>query len=431
MDDIEQRLRELGLKIDPQVASGLIPVSRIVHGARLRKVVAALGSIAFISLVSAGGYAGVTSLAQRTSTVVASDVLAAAARTTEEQGSARIEFEMTQHSEGAFSHDIMARGFGEIDFVAQRSSMTFELEAGDDIRIDAIELITDGTTIYMKGFPVGSDKWAESDIGSSIANSALGVEQWSAEGYLDHLKSVSNEIETLGEEQLDGTTVTHYRAVIDPDLAAKKIAGSIAKEGAEGTDVELESGTSEAWIDGRGRVRKTTFESSADAGDISMTLGFTIRLFDFGTSVDIDVPDSRDVDARGFDESFEGEQSQSVPDNSFVLQGREGFEGPIVGFSSSPYRTQGCVSGAPPRTTQIELVRESTQEVVVQDQSLEMEGSGDISANVLCFGVEDPGTLFEIGHHPNNFVLRLRGEDGMTSVPMTSVTTVGEMIEDR
>lgn len=428
MDDIEQRLRELGDQIDPQVASGLIPASRIVHGASLRKVVAAVGSIALISLVSAGGYAGVTALAQRTSTVVASDVLAAAARTTEEQGSARIEFEMTQHSEGAFSHDITARGSGEIDFVTQRSSMTLELEAGDDIRIHAIELITEGTTTYMKGFPVGSDKWTVNDIGSSTANSALGVEQWSAEGYLDHLKSVTNEIETLGEEQLDGATVTHYRAIIDPDLAAKKISGSIDKEGAEGTDFELEFGTSEAWIDGQGRVRKTTFESSADAGDMSMTMGFTIRLFDFGTSVDIDVPDTRDVDARALDESFEDEQSQSVPDSSFVLQGREGFEGPVVGFSSSPHRSQGCVSGAPQWTTQIELVRESTQEVV-QDHSLEEEGSGYISADVLCFVVEDPGTLSEIGHHPNNFVLRLRGEDGMISVPMTSVTTVGEMIE--
>ena len=118
---------------------------------------------------------------------------------------------------------------------------------------------------------------------------------------LRQLKAAGGDIEKVGEEDVRGVATTHYKATIDferyPELvpaderaAARASMRQLIKlTGARTAPVEV-------WVDDDDLVRRleqTTKLTIPGAGPMSMVQ--QLELYDFGTKVDIDVPDPAEV----------------------------------------------------------------------------------------------------------------------------------------
>ncbi|MGH2756012.1 MAG: hypothetical protein ACRDLB_16485 [Actinomycetota bacterium] len=399
MDDIERRLRDLGEWTAEKFASGPIPSVGVVRRARLRKGLMAFGSLGLVGLLAIGGYAGVNGFVEGSPRTITGNVFDAATRATEEQGSARIEFDMTSRSEGTSSQDFEAHGSGEIDFAARRSHMRFELE-GTPARSDTLELIVADTEAYMTSLSWPDDKWMKIDLGSAGQTGTLGIGQWDPTGILESLDSVADEIEIMGRDEVAGVAVTHYRAILDPQEATE--------------------GSADVWIDEQELVRMIRFETSSETARMPLAMVYEMRFFDYGAQVHIELPDPGDVTEEDLGSLAESDESGSVGERSFFLVGADGFQGPVVIFTQTEGVPQGCLGGAPAWVTGAELVDESSGEVIAVIEP--PEGSSHFeSAEVLCLGEDRPGNLrSSLRRDPTRYTLRLKGGGKVLTVPLMS-----------
>lgn len=414
MDDIERRLRDLGERAAQELSRGPILSPHIVRRARLRKGLMALGSLGLVGLMALGGYAGVSAFGDGSSTqTVTGDVLEAAARATQEQGSVRLEFEMTSQSDGAFSQDFQAHGTGEIDFEAHRSYMKFEAD-GSPAGFSTFELIMDGTTTYMKGAFGPSDKWVKTDRSKTAEDSlAFGADQWSAAGILDDLRSVSEDVEIVGQEELDGMWVTHYRAILDPERAADVFDNPEPGEGL--------AGVADVWIDEQTLVRKVTNEFSIESDAMSMDVTIDMRFLDYGAPVDIEVPDPEDVT----EDVDEATSSESGGIEQMILSGEDRFHEPVLLINLGLLNRELCLFGHDEGAKGAQIIEESTDEVFAAIEDMqEAAPAGDLGEEVVCFP-DTPDDLTPLIDHPKRYTLRLRGPGGTTNVPLMSSRTIG------
>jgi hypothetical protein len=166
-----------------------------------------------------------------------------------------------------------------------------------------MKMVTEGTMAYMssrrfRSLPDGN-KWIGLDLGFALeqGQESLAPGNPDAEGELEALEGVSDDIRRLGEEDVRGVPTTHYSGTIAVaeeaermrDLGADEIAGRFEQE-ASPAEVEV-------WIDAKGLVRRTRIVQTAPKVNESgiTTTDMTMDFFDLGLEPRIEVPDSDEV----------------------------------------------------------------------------------------------------------------------------------------
>jgi hypothetical protein len=238
-------------------------------------------------------------------------IITAAATKTAAAGTSQVEMTMEMHLMGQTVNMV---GTGENDLDAQRSHMTMTMESDSPAfpAMGDIEVVSDGTKVYMKypmgfpGAPSGSESKPWVMLDASEAGGAFGGMGQPGSGdptqYLEFLKGVSGGIETVGDEEVRGVTTTHYRAMMDFEKVLDQASGDRKEE----MDAFLEQLRSQVgktempidiWIGADGLMRRMAMDFSTDggAGDVSMQMKMTIEMFDFGEPVDIQIPPASEV----------------------------------------------------------------------------------------------------------------------------------------
>jgi hypothetical protein len=253
------------------------------------------------------------------------DRLAKAAERTQGARSSRVTYAMEITGAGA-PETIEFGGQGLYDYQEARGHFTFdfsELGAAIGQAGGEMEIIYDSLVVYMK-YPAITDSLPNATPWISIDLEALGKSQGVDLGalyqlsgndptqYLTYLKGASENIETVGSEEVRGVPTTHYRAVVDLDAAAEAAPGEAA-ESVRTSIRQLEDQLGddslpiEVWIDDDGLPRRTRQEINL-VGPPEIRQTVTMELYDFGLEVDVDVPPAEAV--TDFQELLEGAGTQ-------------------------------------------------------------------------------------------------------------------------
>ncbi|WP_424212573.1 hypothetical protein ACN20G_11020 [Streptomyces sp. BI20] len=255
---------------------------------------------AAVAVVATGGLAGcgeadgadarpAGSVADGTAAVrSAADVLA-------EAGSARARTAMEMAAGGT---RVTIRGEGGVDFAGRLGQLVVLLPAdaaGKSEHRPITELLAPGA-LYMKnrGAGVPEDKWVRVDTTTlSDGNLVTG-------GATDPIVAVellrsAEGVVFVGEEDLSGTKVRHYRGTADLGRAA-----AAAPEHVKGALTAAAKGFAkdavpfDAYLDEEGRLRKVRHRFSyVNQGVIDVSS--TTLLYGFGTPVSVVLPESRDI----------------------------------------------------------------------------------------------------------------------------------------
>ncbi len=108
-------------------------------------------------------------------------------------------------------------------------------------------------------------------------------------------------VEEVGDEEIDGVETTHYRAEIDLRATYENSDAVTDREAFEAFLDQLGDDPLETdiWLDDEGRVVQQSFEQPLPVAEgVNASMQFTMTFSDFGTEVDVQVPDDSDtVDA--------------------------------------------------------------------------------------------------------------------------------------
>ncbi|WP_328872315.1 hypothetical protein OHT76_20535 [Streptomyces sp. NBC_00287] len=196
---------------------------------------------------------------------------------------------------------VTIRGEGVYDFrrhVGRLKVLLPQGPAGDSSQRAITELLAPGA-LFMKnrGAGVPADKWVRVETASiSDGNLVTGgaTDPSAAAQLLLGVKSVSY----VGQEQLAGTDVTHYRGTADLRLAAQR-----ASDGTRDSLAAAAKGFAsprvpfDVYLDEQGRIRKVRHRFSFVNGQQkdAVAVASTTLLFDFGVPVDVRLPDRDDI----------------------------------------------------------------------------------------------------------------------------------------
>lgn len=361
MDDLEARLRDLGERTDEQLRAGVLPRQRIVRRARLRRAFVVGAPVVAAAVLSAVVYPLLDGKADRPETSIA--MLTGAIDATEDQGTARIEveFEFEMGSEV-----VSSRSSGVIDFGTglAHSQVTYV----DDGQEHAVEIVTDGTTTFERPLDPPGAKWYEPEL---PPGAPAGPPDSSPAEFLRYVESVASKVTRAGVEVRNGVSVTRYVAVLDP----AKVAAASGREALEGVEVELDP--MDVWVDRQGRVREATFGATTTLDDFSQTVHGSLRFFDFGTPVDVEMPDPDEItDERpsalgtGDGDSVSGEDGDGELDEFgvgeiFTVAGADALSGPHAVVTLTEGRDAICIQGVPAMTTRSSIVEAGSGDPVV------------------------------------------------------------------
>jgi hypothetical protein len=247
-----------------------------------------------------------------TTTVEAVGLIRSASTTTAEAGSAHVDFDATV-SDIPGAPEVEFGGEGEIDFEEQVGTLTFEL--GDLPGLPgggSIEQVFAGTTLYLRGDVLGplpgGAEWVRLDTVEAAAEAGVDLQQLPTFGSsnpadaLALLEGASEDgVEEVGDEEIDGVETTHYRAEIDLRATYENSDAVTDREAFEAFLDQLGDDPLETdiWLDDEGRVVQQSFEQPLPVAEgVNASMQFTMTFSDFGTEVDVQVPDDSDtVDA--------------------------------------------------------------------------------------------------------------------------------------
>lgn len=232
-----------------------------------------------------------------------------AATKTQDAGTARMTMKMDMTGG---PQDVSATAEGAIDFEAHAGAMTMDLGAlGQQAGIGKIEMVTEGTTVYMKmpnheqlGLPT---PWLKMDMEKMTGLQGMeSLQQMNNDPskQMEMLRGVSDDVEEVGTEELRGTSTTHYKATVDVDKALEQMPEE-ARASFKKT-YEMMGTTSiptEVWIDDDGLLRRQKFEvdlskakgALAPGGQAPTNMAFDIEFYDFGAEVDVEPPPASEV----------------------------------------------------------------------------------------------------------------------------------------
>jgi hypothetical protein len=183
---------------------------------------------------------------------------------------------------------ITMSGAGDFDNGAKAGAMTVTTTLPTVGKVTFDEVL-DGHTIYMTSPLFASElpdgkKWMKLDLDKAMKSAGLDLNQLSSANptsALSSLKAAGN-VETVGTETVDGITLTHYRATLDPT----KIPGYEKLEKLAHPTYD----PADVWIDADGHVRHTKVSYSAELQGTRAEMVMDMRFSDFGKPVDVAVP---------------------------------------------------------------------------------------------------------------------------------------------
>jgi hypothetical protein len=199
----------------------------------------------------------------------------------------------------AAGQEIPLDGTGVFDLKGKhgRMQMTTTVPGKGEVKI---EELLDGLVLYMrsdaltKGLPAGKS-WLKLDLKDAGAKQGVDIAQLqSLSGggdptqFLSYL-SKAGDVKKVGTEDVNGTSTTHYHAVID----LEKLAGSADKAADSVRQLEQVSGLKELptdiWIDSSQRVRRQTVAIETSR-PLPIKFSLQIDYKRFGVPVDVSAP---------------------------------------------------------------------------------------------------------------------------------------------
>jgi hypothetical protein len=235
--------------------------------------------------------------------------LAKSAQLTERQHTARVEMTMQLPMPGLADKPLLATGLYDFDRKLTTVDMDMTEALGSKLpstgNPDAgkATMTIQGLVAYMKiglldMVPNLKGKWIKMDIGSMGAASGVDIAKATQLGgndpsaVLEQMKTSSAKVETIGKEEVQGLTTTHYQATIDIEKFYRD-RNAVVDETKFEALLKNYTGplTVDAWVDAKGLVRRIHETIPMKAAPIDVVMEFS----DFGTPVSISLPVDADV----------------------------------------------------------------------------------------------------------------------------------------
>lgn len=196
---------------------------------------------------------------------------------------------------------VTIRGEGVYDFRKQRGRLKVLLPqdpAGATAQRPIMELLAPGA-LFMKnrGAGVPADKWVRVDTRSlSDGNLVTGgaTDPFAAAEVLRGARTATY----VGETDVAGTAVRHYRGTADLRVAAREASeGNSAALAAAAKGFATDEVPFDVYLDDDGRIRKVRHRFSFVNGQQkdAVAVASTTLLYDFGAPVDVRLPDGDDI----------------------------------------------------------------------------------------------------------------------------------------
>lgn len=239
------------------------------------------------------------------------EAVAAAATKTAEAGTARLSFAATMEIPGV-AEPINMTGQGATDNAAGRSRMTLDMSelaaaAGGELGRPAAwksEVVYDRGVIYIR-LPYfnqllpAAKRWVKVNAKTLAEQGGTQFSSPSPEELLYLAQAASDRAERVGEENVKGVDATHYRARVaageiadaaPPDAQARlrAYARLLSTSGVDEFPVDV-------WVDDEGVVRRVKVAYEVEANGRTVSIRFTIDLFDFGADVNVSPPPPNQV----------------------------------------------------------------------------------------------------------------------------------------
>ncbi|MER5310964.1 hypothetical protein ABT034_24605 [Streptomyces sp. NPDC002773] len=194
---------------------------------------------------------------------------------------------------------VTIRGEGGYDFRRRTGRLQVVLPkdpAGSSGHRPITELLTPGA-LYMKnrGAGVPADKWVRVDT-TTLDDGNLVTGGATDPAAAAELLRGARKVAYLGEVELAGVKVSHYRGVADMAEAARaaspQLRGALA---AAAKGFAKDSVPFDAYLDGEGRLRKVRHQFSFSNQGRTVAVASTTLLYGFGVRVEVVLPDRRDI----------------------------------------------------------------------------------------------------------------------------------------
>ncbi|WP_406726697.1 hypothetical protein WJ438_21610 [Streptomyces sp. GD-15H] len=272
---------------------------RVLRRGRTGDAVVALGAVGclvFGGVAGCGGRSGAATGGSSGSSAVA--VVREAADALVDAGSSKARTSMEMATGGT---RVTIRGEGVYDYRKRLGRLKVLLPqdpSGTSMRRPITELLAPGA-LFMKnrGAGVPADKWVRVDTGTlSDGNLVTGgvTDPFAAAELLRGTRSAT----FVGRMELAGAEVRHYRGTADLHEAAR--AASDANKGplgAAATGFATAEVPFDVYLDDEGRIRKVRHRFSFMNGEQEkpVAVASTTLLYDFGTPVDVRLPEPADI----------------------------------------------------------------------------------------------------------------------------------------
>ncbi|MGW2301947.1 hypothetical protein [Streptomyces sp. NPDC001809] len=194
---------------------------------------------------------------------------------------------------------VTIRGEGGYDFRRRTGRLQVVLPkdpAGTSEHRPITELLTPGA-LYMKnrGAGVPADKWVRVDT-TTLDDGNLVTGGATDPAAAAELLRGARQVVYLGETELAGVKVGHYRGVADiahaARIAAPQLRGALA---AAAKGFTTDTVPFDAYLDGEGRLRKVRHQFSFSNQGRTVAVASTTLLYGFGVPVTVTLPDRRDI----------------------------------------------------------------------------------------------------------------------------------------
>ncbi|WP_329118049.1 hypothetical protein [Streptomyces sp. NBC_01353] len=194
---------------------------------------------------------------------------------------------------------VTIRGEGGYDFRRRTGRLQVVLPkdaAGASKHRPITELLAPGA-LYMKnrGAGVPADKWVRVDT-TTLDDGNLVTGGATDPAAAAELLRGAQKVTYVGEVELAGVEVSHYRGVTDIAVAARaaspQVRGALA---AAAKGFAKDTVPFDAYLDHEGRLRKVRHQFSFANQGRTVAVASTTLLYGFGAAVDVRLPDRKDI----------------------------------------------------------------------------------------------------------------------------------------